>query len=105
MRIDYEIILSLVIAIIFIVFGLCDVFRIKNRFAYTRKMEEQEREIWQRPFGVLELIMGVSEFVFVFWKGLNHLTSILLVVVILSAVCILGPYYHWKREHKNDPKK
>ena len=29
-------------------------------------------------------------------------TSILLAVMILSAVCILGPYYHWRKQEKEN---
>ncbi len=75
----------------------------KITWGYSSRMKPKEREIWQRWVGVLELILAVCEFSYVFLTKMQRATSFLFAVLVLSSVCILGPYYHWKHEHKDDP--
>jgi len=73
----------LVIGVIFLVWGIADVLRV------------------QLP-GVLELIVGGVQVLFCLFSDDPTVTSILLAVMILSAVCILGPYYHWRKQEKEN---
>lgn len=93
---------KIALGIFFIVLGLCDICKVKLPFGYSSKMRPTERELWQRWVGIVEAILGVCEISFVFVTGLGHVSSILLAVLIISSVCILGPYYHWRNEHKDD---
>ena len=78
----YYNIFSIALGALLLVLGVCDVCKRKITWGYSSRMKPKEREIWQRWVGVLELI---------------------LLVLVLSSLCILGPYYHWKHEHKDDP--
>ena len=89
--------------IFMIVLGLCDICKREIRWGYSSKMKPRERQLWQRWVGVLELILAVCEFSYVFLAKMQRATSFLFAVLVLSSVCILGPYYHWKHEHKDDP--
>ena len=71
----------------------------------ARRLEsssEEGRRLWQRLLGVLELIVGGVQVLFGFFSDDPTVTSILLAVMILSAVCILGPYYHWRKQEKEN---
>ena len=99
----YYPIFSIALGALLLVLGVCDVCKRKITWGYSSRMKPKEREIWQRWVGVLELILAVCEFSYVFLAKMQRATSFLFAVLVLSAVCILGPYYHWKHEHKNDP--
>lgn len=51
---------------------------------------------------MLELIVGGVQVLFGFFSDDPTVTSILLAVMILAAVCILGPYYHWRKQEKEN---
>ena len=76
----------LVIGVIFLVWGIADVLRV------------------QLP-GVLELIVGGGQLLFYFFSDNQTVTSIILAVMILAAVCILGPYYHWRKQEKENTQE
>ena len=42
---------------------------------------------------------------FYFFSDNQTVTSILLAVMILAAVCILGPYYHWRKQEKENTQE
>ena len=63
------------------------------------------RRFWQRLLGVLELIVGGGQLLFYFFSDNQTVTSIILAVMILAAVCILGPYYHWRKQEKENTQK
>ena len=76
----------LVIGIIFLIWGIADVLRV------------------QLP-GILELIVGGGQLLFYFFSDDQTVTSIILAVMILAAVCILGPYYHWRKQEKENTQE
>ena len=93
----------LVIGVIFLVWGIADVLRFQLPGVLARRLEassEEGRRLWQRLLGVLELIVGGVQVLFCLFSDDPTVTSILLAVMILSAVCILGPYYHWRKQEK-----
>ena len=74
----------------------------------ARRLEassEEGRRLWQRLLGVLELIVGGVQVLFCLFSDDPTVTSILLAVMILSAVCILGPYYHWRKQEKENTQE
>ena len=94
----------LVIGVIFLVWGIADVLRVQ----LARRLEsssEEGRRLWQRLLGVLELIVGGVQVLFCLFSDDPTVTSILLAVMILSAVCILGPYYHWRKQEKENTQE
>ena len=86
----------LVIGIIFLFWGVADVLRIELPGILG---------LWQRLLGVLELIVGGGQLLFYFFSDNQTVTSILLAVMILAAVCILGPYYHWRKQEKENTQE
>ena len=40
-----------------------------------------------------------------FFSDNQTVTSIILAVMILAAVCILGPYYHWRKQEKENTQE
>ena len=58
-----------------------------------------------RLLGVLELIVGGGQLLFYFFSDDQTVTSIILAVMILAAVCILGPYYHWRKQEKENTQE
>ena len=60
---------------------------------------------WQRLLGILELIVGGGQLLFYFFSDDQTVTSIILAVMILAAVCILGPYYHWRKQEKENTQE
>mgnify|MGYP004650637271 FL=1 len=95
----------LVIGVIFLVWGIADVLRVQLPGVLARRLEassEEGRRLWQRLLGVLELIVGGVQVLFGFFSDDPTVTSILLAVMILAAVCILGPYYHWRKQEKEN---
>ena len=95
----------LVIGVIFLVWGIADVLRFQLPGVLARRLEassEECRRLWQRLLGVLELIVGGVQVLLCFFSDDPTVTSILLAVMILAAVCILGPYYHWRKQEKEN---
>ena len=96
----------LIFGILFLVWGMADILRIKLPGILNRRLEstsKEERRLWQQLLGMLELIVGSGQVLFYFFSEQQTVTSIILAVMTLAAVCILGPYYHWRNEHKDDP--
>ena len=95
----------LIIGILFFVWGVADVFRIQLPGVLGKRLEatsEEERRLWQRLLGVLELVVGAGEALFFFFSDNRTVTSIIVAVMILAAVCILGPYYHWRKQQNSE---
>lgn len=91
----------LVIGIIFLFWGVADVLRLE----LPGTASAEERRLWQRLLGVLELIVGGGQLLFYFFSDDQTVTSIILAVMILAAVCILGPYYHWRKQEKENTQE
>lgn len=95
----------LVIGIIFLFWGVADVLRLELPGILGKRLESasaEARRLWQRLLGVLELIVGGGQLLFYFFSDDQTVTSIILAVMILAAVCILGPYYHWRKQEKEN---
>ena len=71
----------------------------------TESTSAEARRLWQRLLGVLELIVGGGQLLFYFFSDNQTVTSIILAVMILAAVCILGPYYHWRKQEKENTQE
>ena len=98
----------LVIGIIFLFWGVADVLRLELPGVLARRLESasaEERRLWQRLLGVLELIVGGGQLLFYFFSDDQTVTSIILAVMILAAVCILGPYCHWRKQEKENTQE
>mgnify|MGYP000366397556 CR=1 FL=1 len=48
---------------------------------------------------------NIVDVVFYFFSDDQTVTSIILAVMILAAVCILGPYYHWRKQEKENTQE
>ena len=95
----------LVIGIIFLFWGVADVLRIELPGILGKRLESasaEARRFWQRLLGVLELIVGGGQLLFYFFSDDQTVANIILAVMILAAVCILGPYYHWRKQEKEN---
>ena len=95
----------LVIGIIFLIWGIAEVLRLELPGILARRLKSasaEGRRLWQRLLGVLELIVGGVQVLCCLFSDDPTVTSILLAVMILSAVCILGPYYHWRKQEKEN---
>ena len=93
----------LIFGILFLVWGAADVLRVELPGILGKRLEsasKEERRLWQRLLGVLELIVGAGQVLFCFFSDNQTVTSIILAVMILAAVCILGPYYHWRKQER-----
>lgn len=98
----------LVIGIIFLFWGVADVLRLQMPGVLARRLEassEEARRLWQRLLGVLELIVGGGQLLFYYFSDDQTVTSIILAVMILAAVCILGPYCHWRKQEKENTQE
>lgn len=98
----------LVIGIIFLIWGIADVLRLELPGILARRLEassEEARRFWQRLLGVLELIVGGGQLLFYFFSDNQTVTNIILAVMILAAVCILGPYCHWRKQEKENTQE
>ena len=91
----------LVIGIIFLFWGVADVLRLELP-GRLESASAEARRLWQRLLGVLELIVGGGQLLFYFFSDDQTVTSIILAVMILAAVCILGPYCHWRKQEKEN---
>ena len=95
----------LFVGIIFLFWGVADVLRLQLPGVLARRLEassEEARRLWQRLLGVLELIVGGGQLLFYFFSDNQTVASIILAVMILAAVCILGPYCHWRKQEKEN---
>lgn len=98
----------LVIGIIFLFWGVADVLRVQLPGILGKRLKSasaEARRLWQRLLGVLELIVGGGQLLFYFFSDNQTVTSIILAVMILAAVCILGPYYHWRKQEKENTQE
>lgn len=98
----------LVIGIIFLFWGVADVLRVRLPGILARRLEassEEGRRLWQRLLGVLELIVGGGQLLFFFFSDNQTVANIILAVMILAAVCILGPYCHWRKQEKENTQE
>ena len=98
----------LVIGIIFLIWGIADVLSVRLPGILARRLEassEEARRLWQRLLGILELIVGGGQVLFFFFSDNQTVTSIILAVMMLAAVCILGPYYHWRKHEKENTQE
>ena len=98
----------LVIGIIFLIWGIADVLRVQLPGILGKRLESasaEARRLWQRLLGILELIVGGGQLLFYFFSDDQTVTSIILAVMILAAVCILGPYYHWRKQDKENTQE
>ena len=94
----------LVIGIIFLIWGIADVLRVQLPGILGKRLESasaEARRLWQRLLGIL----GGGQLLFYFFSDDQTVTSIILAVMILAAVCILGPYYHWRKQEKENTQE
>ena len=88
----------IILGILFLVWGAADILRLELPSILGKRLKSasaEARRFWQRLLGVLELIVGGGPLLFYFFSDNQTVTSIILAVMILAAVCLLGPYYHW----------
>ena len=98
----------IILGIIFLFWGVADVLRLQLPGVLARRLEassEEARRLWQGLLGVLELIVGGGQLLFYFFSDNQTVTSIILAVMILAAVCILGPYCHWRKQEKENSQE
>ena len=93
----------IILGILFLVWGAADVLRLELPGILGKRLESAS--FWQRLLGVLELIVGGGQLLFYFFSDNQTVTSIILAVMILAAVCILGPYYHWRKQEKENTQE
>ena len=98
----------IILGILFLVWGAADILRLERPGILGKRLKSasvEERRLWQRLLGVLELIVGGGQLLFYFFSDYQTVTSIILAVMILAAVCILGPYYHWRKQEKENTQE
>ena len=98
----------IILGILFLVWGAADVLRLQLPGVLARRLKSastEERRLWQGLLGVLELIVGGGQLLFFFFSDDQTVTSIILAVMILAAVCILGPYCHWRKQEKENTQE
>ena len=98
----------LVIGIIFLIWGIADVLRLELPGILGKRLESasaEARRFWQRLLGILELIVGGGQLLFYFFSDNQTVANIILAVMILAAVCILWPYYHWRKQEKENTQE
>ena len=98
----------IILGILLLVWGAADILRLELPGILGKRLEassEEARRLWQRLLGVLELIVGGGQLLFYFFSDNQTVTSILLAVMILAAVCILGPYCHWRKQEKENTQE
>ena len=95
----------IILGILLLVWGAADILRLELPGILGKRLEassEEARRLWQRLLGVLERIVGGGQLLFYFFSDNQTVTSIILAVMILAAVCILGPYCHWRKQEKEN---
>ena len=88
----------IILGILFLVWGAADVLRLELPGILGKRLESasaEARRFWQR-------LLGGGQLLFYFFSDDQTVTSIILAVMILAAVCILGPYYHWRKQEKEN---
>lgn len=98
----------IILGILFLAWGAADVLRLELPGILGKRLESasaEARRLWQRFLGVLELIVGCGQLLFFLFSDDQTVTSIILAVMILAAVCILGPYYHWRKQEKENTQE
>ena len=98
----------IILGILFLVWGAADILRLELPSIRGKRLKSasaEARRFWQRLLGVLELIVGGGQLLFYFFSDNQTVTSIILAVMILAAVCILGPYYHWRKQEKENTQE
>jgi len=98
----------IILGILLLVWGAADILRLELPGILGKRLESasaEARRLWQRLLGVLEFIVGCGQLLFYFFSDDQTVTSILLAVMILAAVCILGPYYHWRKQEKENTQE
>ena len=98
----------IILGILFLVWGAADILRVQLPGILGKRLESasaEARRLWQRLLGVLELIVGGGQLLFYFFSDDQTVTSIILAVMILAAVCILGPYCHWRKQEKENTQE
>lgn len=98
----------IILGILLLVWGVADVLRVQLPGILGKRLESdsaEARRLWQRLLGVLELIVGGEQLLFYFFSDNQTVTSIILAVMILAAVCILGPYCHWRKQEKENTQE
>ena len=96
----------IILGILLLVWGAADILRLELPGILGKRLESASAEaLWQRLLGVLELIVGGGQLLFYFFSDNQTVTSIILAVMILAAVCILGPYYHWRKQEKENTQE
>ena len=99
----------IILGILFLVWGAADILRLELPGILGKRLKSakgaEARRLWQRLLGVLELIVGGGQLLFYFFSDNQTVTSIILAVMILAAVCILGPYYHWRKQEKENTQE
>ena len=98
----------IILGILFLAWGAADVLRLELPGILGKRLESasaEARRFWQRLLGVLELIVGGGQLLFYFFSDNQTVTSIILAVMILAAVCILGPYCHWRKQEKENTQE
>lgn len=98
----------IILGILFLAWGTADVLRLELPGILARRLKSasaEARRLWQRLLGVLELIVGGGQLLFYFFSDDQTVTSIILAVMILAAVCILGPYCHWRKQEKENTQE
>ena len=76
--------IKIAIGIFLVGMGICDICKRKIRWGYSDNMKPKERAIWQRWIGVVELVVGGCELLYVPFAGMQRVTSV--------AACGAGPY-------------
>ena len=95
----------IILGILLLVWGAADILRLELPGILGKRLESasaEARRLWQRLLG---LIVGGGQLLFYFFSDNQTVTSILLAVMILAAVCILGPYYHWRKQEKENTQE
>ena len=98
----------IILGILFLAWGAADVLRLELPGILGKRLESasaEARRLWQRLLGVRELIVGGGQLLFFFFSDDQTITSIILAVMILAAVCILGPYCHWRKQEKENTQE
>ena len=102
----------LVIGIIFLFWGVADVLRLELPGILGKRLKSasvEERRLWQRLLGVLELIVGGGQLLFFFFSDNQTVTNIILAVMILAPSASSGRTAtggsRKKRTHRNESRE
>ena len=79
----------IILGILFLVWGAADVLRLELPGILGKRLKSasaEERRLWQRLLGVLELIVGGGQLLFYFFSDNQTVTSIILAVMNLLPI-------------------